>query len=565
MKRGVREKLEQAKALHQQGQLREATRLYQEVLKDDPGCADALHHLGVVALQAGQPGQAAKLIRRALDAKPEEAGYWGHFGIALTQLDRLDAAVAAYRKAIELNPRNAEALSNLGNTLQRQGRLDQAIAVYRLAMKVAPRYAQAAYNLGIALKAKGEASEAAQAYRTAIAVKPDYDRALINLGNVLQELGEYDEALDAFRRAIEVDPRVARGHANLASLRLEMGDVDAAMADYERALQLDPEDADTRYNHAQALLLQGRFAEGWDAQECRWQSSQLADQARPLSAPPWDGEDLAGRRLFVWGEQGIGDQVQLAGLFPDLRGRGGSVHVDCDERLLPLFRRSFPDLSFAPQPRGAAEPSGADDGFDCQIAMGSLPRMLRRQEADFPRHEGYLLPDPLLVEVTAKRLAAEAKGRKLVGISWSSRGGRTDETRPASLRQWAPILGRDDCCFVNLQQGTAAEELDGAGRAVGAHVLTLEDIDPLKELDAFAALVAALDLAITVGNSTAHLAGALGLPTWVLLPLVPSWRWMLGREDSPWYPAVRLFRQQRRDDWQPVIERVAESLSRLQA
>ena len=196
--------------------------------------------------------------------------------------------------------------------------------------------------------------------------------------------------------------------------------------------------------------------------------------------------------------------------------------------------------------------------------MGSLGRLLRRQEADFPRHEGYLVPDPLVVGATAERLAAEAQGRSLVGISWSSRAGRTGEARSASLQQWAPILEQQGCRFVSLQYGSVADEIAAAGQALGVEILSLPDIDPLKDLDAFAALIAALDLVVTVGNATAHMAGALGRPAWVLLPLVPSWRWMLGREDSPWYPSLRLFRQERRGDWGTVIERMAAELGNFE-
>ena len=558
----MQDKLERAKALHQQGQVREATRLYQEILKDDPSCADALHHLGVAALQVGQAGQAARLIRQALDLQPEEAGYWGHFGIALTQLNELDSAIAAYKKAIELNPRNAEALSNLGNTLQRQGRLDQAIAVYRLAMRVAPRYAQAAYNLGIALKAKGELSEAAQAYRTAIAAKPDYDRALINLGNVLQELGEYEEALKSFHSALEINPQLPKGYANLASLQLEMGDIEAAMTGYQRALSLQPNDADTQYNRAQALLLQGAFDEGWDAHECRFRSSLLAEQARELTAPTWTGEALAGRNLFVWSEQGIDDQILFAGLLADLERKDGSVSVDCDEPLVSLFRRSFPGLSFEPAPKPTTERSTAS-GLDFQIALGSLGRLLRRSETDFPRHAGYLKPDPAKVQAFIERLHDKAGERTAVGISWSNGVGRTRPARDAALQQWAPILLQESCCFVSLVQGAAAEEIAGATQAMGIEILTLPDVDPHRDLDSLAALLASLDLTITLGDGMAHMAGALGQQAWVLLPLVPSWHWMLGREDSPWYPSLRLFRQERRDDWAPVIERVADELKRF--
>ena len=562
MSQALQAKLEQARDLHQKGQVQDAARLYREILEADPTQVDALHLMGLAALQLKQPGPAARLIRKALDARPEAAAYWGHYGIALAQLDKLDGAIAAYRRAIELDPGHTDALSNLGNTLQRQGRLEEAVAAYRQALKVSPRNAAAAYNLGIALKASGDLSGAAQAYRTAIALKPDYDRALSNLGNVLEALGEYEEALEAYGKALEINPSLVKGIANYASLKLELGAVEEVLVDYERALSLDPDDADTRYNYAQALLLLGRFGEGWAAQECRFQSSQLADQRRHFTAPEWQGEDLAGRRLFVWGEQGAGDQIQFASLFAELAGKGGSVLIDCDARLIPLFQRSFPDLEFEPQAEKLAERSQRS-GFDCHIAMGSLCRLLRGSDSDFPAHEGYLRPDPDALAAVSARLEAEAGGRKTVGISWVSSGGRTGKGRSAALQQWAPILQQPGCRFVNLQYGAVQEEIAGVGQALGIDVLDLPDVDPLKDMDSFAALIAALDLVITVGNTTAHVAGALGRPAWVLLPLVPSWRWMLGREDSPWYPSLRLFRQEARGDWDPVIARLAESLGRF--
>ena len=564
MSQGLEQKLEQARDLHQKGQVQEAARLYREILEADPKQVEALHLMGLAALQLKQPGPAARLLRQALDARPEVAAYWGHFGIALTQLDKLDAAIAAYRKAIEIDPGHSDALSNLGNTLQRQGRLEEAIAAYRQALKVGSQNAPAAYNLGIALKARGELSEAAQAYRTAIAIKPDYDRAHSNLGNVLEELGDLDAALDCYRRALEINPRLVKGIANLASLKLETGAVEEAIADYERALALEPDDADTRYNYAQALLLLGHYSEGWQAQECRFSSTQLADQARHFTAPEWQGEALAGRSLFVWGEQGAGDQIQFASLFAELADKAGPVLIDCDERLLPVFRRSFPDLTFEPQAELLAERSQRS-GFDCHISMGSLCRLLRATEADFPDHGGYLQPESAKRAAFVERLTAEAQGRRLIGLSWASSGGRTGRGRSAALQQWAPILQQPGCCFVDLQYGAVQEEVAGVSKALGIQIVSLPDVDPLRDLDTFLALVAALDLVITVGNTTAHVAGALGRPAWVLLPVVPSWRWMLGREDSPWYPSLRLFRQETQGDWDPVIAQLAAGLPSVKA
>jgi hypothetical protein len=305
----------------------------------------------------------------------------------------------------------------------------------------------------------------------------------------------------------------------------------------------------------------GRLAEGWDEQEWRWRTDGFRAWMGPAAAlPAWDGAPLAGRRLLVRAEQGLGDQVMFATMLPELEAAGGPVAVQCDRRLCPLFARSFPALGFAPFPTPEGE-AAERDGFDLQIPFGSLGRLFRRDERAFPARAAVLVPDPGRTARLRSRWAERAAGRRRVGLSWRSLSPTSGARRSLALGALLPLLRRDDCLFVSLQYGpTAKAELDGIRDAHGIAIATEPEVEATDDIDGLAALVAALDLVVTVDNATAHLAGAVGAETWVPLPAVASWRWMIGREDSPWYPSLRLFRQPRRGDWAAVVVRLAAAL-----
>jgi hypothetical protein len=309
-------------------------------------------------------------------------------------------------------------------------------------------------------------------------------------------------------------------------------------------------------------VLRGDLGRGWDDYEWRL---QIADNARPIATARWDGAPLAGRSILLLSEQGIGDEVMFASCLPDLlreteNSGAGRSFIECDSRLVPLFARSFPNSAAIAKPADRADlvPVAACDVTEF---LGTVPRFLRRRVADFPRTVGYLRPDPSLVakwRASFGRLGSALK----VGISWS--GGNEAETRrrrSIPLDLWQPIFQVPGVRFINIQYGPAAADATQARRQFGIALDDGTDCDPLLDLDDFAAKLSALDLVLSVDNSTVHLAAALGQPVWTLLPFSPDWRWMLDRETTPWYPTMRLLRCQSVDSWTALLQRTARLLT----
>ncbi len=589
--------LEQALALHGQGRLDEAEAKYREVLDLAPEEANSLHMLGVIALARGEPERAAALIERSLARKRKPEALYNH-GVALQALDRLDEAIASWREALALKPDYEDALYNLAKALKEQGQEDEAVALYRHILGQRPRDpeaqamladllsargdqqgaaeaygavvadrpddARAWYNLGIARDSLDQPEAAREAYETALRCEPQHAQAMLNLSSILYNRGALDEAEPLVRRAAQLRPDLPEAHKNLGDLLRDRGELGAALERYDAALALRPGYTDAAINRAMALLLAGRFGEGFEAFEARWDGDQLVKPRFP--APEWRGGPIAGKTLFLANEQGIGDMLMFAGLVDDLRQTGARLLLGAQPRLVELFRRSFPDVTVYPMKLDPpAELAG--QSVDLFSPLGSTARWLRRTEADFPRHQGYLVPDPARVAAATAWLAGLPPGRR-VGIAWRS-GGLTDGTRRVTSlgEDWAPLLERADHALVCLQWGEVDAELAALERDRGVRVHRAPDLDLQDDLDGVAALVAALDLVITPANTVAHFAGALGRPVWALVPYQPSWRWLLARDDSPWYPSMRLFRQSAADlaagGWRPVLERVAAAFGDL--
>ena len=303
---------------------------------------------------------------------------------------------------------------------------------------------------------------------------------------------------------------------------------------------------------ATARLQAGDFANGWGDYESRWNPT-MPRPVIPLSE--WDGSSPADKRIFVYGEQDLGEQILFASCLPELLPRTRGCRLECDWRLVSLFQRSFPLADVVPK----SEPSDTGD-CEFQIALGSLPRLLRRNETDFQRSGRWLAVDRDAVRRWRMRLA-DLRDRPLVGISWRGGSERDDRIRRSTtLNQWEPVLRLPKVAFVNLQYDGEPAEWNAVRDVLGTAIHHWDDVNPRKHLDDFAAQIATLDLVITVDNSTAHLAGALGVPTWTLLPKEANWRWLKDRTDSPWFPSMRLFRQQVEDDWSAVFAEVADDL-----
>jgi Tfp pilus assembly protein PilF len=450
-----------------------------------------------------------------------------------------------------------------GVDLGRQNRLAEALACYERTISISPNHARAHNNIGVIRQQWGEAAAAQAAYRKAVEADPQFGLAWFNLGNCFRQDNRLDEAQAAYRRASALMPDDAETRINLAIVLRESRQLDESLALLEEISPGSTERPKAQFNIGLVHLMRGELEQGWGDYEGR-----LAIEHEVQSVPAnrrWDGKPLGTRSMLVLSEQGIGDQVMFASILPDLASGSSAqdpsrILVECDHRLVPLFARSFSQMTSFPKTT-SPQPLAAIGRVDIVEPIGSLPRCLRRRVEEFPQTTGFLRTD---TERLAKWRSSFARlgGALKVGISWQ--GGKDFETRrrrSIALGLWEPIFKVPGVRFVNLQYGAAAAEYADAARRFGITIDDGADCDPLVDLDDFAAKMAALDLVLSVDNSTVHLAAALGRPVWTLLPFAADWRWMLEGETTPWYPSMRLMRCQRPDDWSELLRRVARRLT----
>lgn len=453
----------------------------------------------------------------------------------------------------------------------REGRLTEADQIYRQILAVDARQADSLHLLGMIAYQAGRHEAAVELIRRAIAVNEKGTSYHSNLGTVLQAQGRLDQAAASYERALSLQPDLAEVHTNLGNVLQAQNKLDEALACHERALALKPGLTEARYNLGLAQLLKGDFTPGWHNFENRWQSKDFGTRMRAYPQPLWTGEKLASRRLLIWGEQGVGDEIMFAGLIPDVLRTGTRCVMDCDARLQTLFTRSFSGIDVPGvdvrniDVRNVDVVSGLDVAGDAgediaaHLPCGSLPGLFRTTSGAFAQTTSpYLVADPGERERYRARYA-EGDGRRLVGLAWHTNNRKTGRHRSIDLSLFAPLFARRDIRWISLQYGNH-DELNNQAAAAGAPIFIDRSVDQLSNIDRFASQVASMDAIVTIDNSTAHLAGALGVPAMVLLPFVSDWRWLQARDDSPWYPTLRLFRQPERGDWQSVMQKVESAL-----
>ena len=540
---------------HRAGRLHEAEQFYRQILDRDPQNADALHLLGVIAHQAGRNDIAADFILRAIALNPRFPEAHSNLSHVLKDMGNPDQAIAAGRQAIFLNFNFPDAHNNLGNALREKGQLDEAIAAYRQAIALRPDYGQAHSNLGNALREKGKLDEAIVACRRAILLKPDHADAYNNLGTALHESGQFDEALNAYRQAIALKPAYAQAQANLAVSLQDSGQFVEALAAHRQAIALDNHLPLGHLNLAYALLIRGDYQHGWEEHEWRWKCKESSSIPRGFAQPPWDGHPLDDRVLLLHAEQGLGDAIQFVRYLPFVARRARRIVVECQPQLQRLFQsivQTIPQTACVQcqfVSRGDALPP-----FDFHCPLLSLPLVFKTTLESIPADVPYLFPEPNLVELWRNKLNPAGTELK-IAINWAGNPAyKGDRTRSISLQRLAPLARARGAIFYSVQKGAAAAQVNQSPTG-----LRLVDLSP--DFDNTAAIMSLMDLVITTDTSMAHLAGALGRPTWVMLQFVADWRWMLDRGDSPWYPSMRLFRQPAIGDWDGVVEEVAQALA----
>jgi tetratricopeptide (TPR) repeat protein len=570
-----------AAALRHQGRLDAAEARYRQALRLRPAYPEAILGLGMTLGTLGRPEEAVASFREAIRLKPDYALAHNNLAVALADLGRQEEAAAAYRRALELNPEFVDAHHNLGIVLRDLGRLEEAAASYREAVRRKPDHAGAHNNLGVVLAELDRPEEAVAAFREAVRCRPDLASAHNNMGIALAQLRRLDEAIASYREALRHEPSFAEAYSNLGNALARAGRMEEALAThaealrwradvpdlhsnlgndfliqgrhaealacYERALALNPEYVEAHLHRGLALLLLGRWREGWPEYEWRWRMKNFPK--RDFPQPRWDGSPLGGRTILLHAEQGLGDILQFIRYAPLVQERGGRVVVEAPGGLLPLLR-TFRGIDVLVAKQAPLPP------FDVHAGLLSLPGILGTTVETIPARVPYLAADPERVAQWRKKLAGpEFK----VGIAWQ--GSRTfhwDRYRSIPLAHFAPLGEVAGVRLINLQKGHGSEQLRDAPFAV----TDLGDEVDTKTggfLDT-AAIMKCLDLVITSDTAVAHLAGTLGVPVWVALPVSPDWRWLLGRDDCPWYPTMRLFRQRRLADWGEVFERLAVAL-----
>jgi tetratricopeptide (TPR) repeat protein len=546
--------LDRALALHRKGQLADAAALYRKILRRNPRHADALHLLGVIETQRRNLSAAVELFDRAIELNPQNATFFSNRGNALKDMKRLDEALTSFNHAIVIKPDYAEALNNRGVVLHEMKRSGEALASLVRALAIKPDYAEAHYNRGNALSALKRLDEALTSFNRALAIKPDYAQALYNRGIVLSDLRRLDEALASYVRALAIRPDHIEALNNRGVVLRELKRVDEAITSYDRAIAIEPDFADALYNRGLAQLLCGDYRRGFGGYEWRWKAKDFSSTPPEISAPKWQGEDIAGRSILVFSEQGLGDAIQFARFLPLLIERGAKVTFLCPAKIVRLLRPLSTKIVFGS--------SLTEQGtFDCQCALMSLPLWLGTDLGSIPSRMPYLEPE---ADLAAEWKQTIGKAGFKIGIAWQGKpGGKIDQGRSVPLCEFTSFARRPGVRLISLQKNYGVDQLMNLPAGVTVETLGDEfDGGPDAFIDT-AAVMSGLDLIVTSDTSIAHLAGALGLPTWVALQHVPDWRWLLDRDDSPWYPTIRLFRQQTPGDWSTVFRNMTVELDAI--
>ena len=554
-----------ALALEHSGQLERAIGIYQSILKLGWDDADIHGQLGRLLYATGDLTQTIEHCRVAISLNPQDYQWHELLAMAQNRIGNHAEAINSYRIAVRLRPDGADLYYNLGIALRAAGRLAEAIAAFSRADAIQFNTADFLNALGDALRENGQPEEALTVLQRALALDHEHIGVQVNLANVLVDLDRVEESFPHYLKALSLRSDDADIHGNLAIALDTVGRFDEALQEYRSALRYNPEHPDARFCFALHHLAKGEFATGWPEYEWRWRSKSLGIPQRIFPQPVWNGVSLAGKRLLIHAEQGLGDEIMFASVFPEIIAEAEHCVIECSPKLERIFRRSFPTASIvATDPRhsvrhamSAGELAG-DIPIDIQIAAGSLPLYRRRAWHEFPCHGGYLRADPQAVQAWRERLEALGAGLK-IGLSWKGGTARTGILRRSfALSELAPLFQVQNIRFISLQYTECSNEIADFAHQTGNMVHHWREA--IDDYDQTAALVSALDLVVSVCTSIVHLGGALGQPVWVMAPRHPEWRYGLDGEGMPWYPSVRVFRQQDPGDWGALVRKVKAEL-----
>jgi tetratricopeptide (TPR) repeat protein len=564
--------------LHRQNRLDEAEKLYRKLLALDNGNADVFNLLGALFLQKGKPQKAATFLKKAIAQAPKNASFHSNLAKAQLSSNEIDKAIEAYERSLELEPDSEENLNSLGALYLEKGEVDKALNSFENALKTNPTLAEAYFNQGNALSFQRNYKEAIESYEKAISLKQDYFKAHNNKGNALKELGLFDDAIESYQKALTlkpdfydaylnignafsaagapekaleyyekmeaISPALPAIHINKGNALKQCGRKEEALACFRKAIELAPENTDAHLNYGMSLLLYENFNEGWPEYEWRLNKKEL--QSAKLNAPKWDGSSAPEKSLLIIAEQGFGDAIQSARYFPIAKKLCGKVIFSCRKPLIPLMKN----------PAGIDEIIQPEEietsNFDIYIPNMSLPGIFNADLSNIPSVAPYIHADKDKVAEWKSRIKNDKKFK--IGLCWAGSPTNTnDRNRSTSFKFMKELISSVNADFYSLQKGSAPTDCADN---------FFDFTENFNDFSDTAALMEYLDLTISVDTAIAHLAGAMNKPVWLMLPFEPEWRWLTKREDSPWYPSMRIFRQKSFNDWAGLISQIKTELEK---
>ncbi len=526
--------------------LEEAIRVYQHAIRFDPKYVPTYNHMGMSFAELGQFDKAMSVCKKAIELDHYNYEAYNTLGNIYTELGQLENGLRAYQKALDLNPCIAELHFNYANVLKLKGKLKESVSAYQRAIVFNSNYSEAYYNLGTLLQKQGKLEESVSVYQKVLAINPNYAEVYNNLGHMLHKQRKLDGAFQFYQKAISLKPDFVVAYRNLGDVLSQQGKIEQAIQSYDKAIEIQPDNAQSHHHRGMLLLLQGDFQRGWKEYEWRLKCNDFPVEKRSFAQPVWDGSPLNGKTIFLYAEQGFGDTIQFIRYVYELTWYKVDIIVECQSELLDLFRNIGIITQLIVQ--GDALPD-----FDVHAPLLSLPRILGTDLESIPSKAPYLSARPVPV------FSSNPNSKLKVGIAWAGNSWHpNDDTRSVDLEQFTILFNVSACQFYSLQVGDRRNDIFKCNYSIplidlGANFSDFSDT---------ASAIIELDLVISVDTSVAHLAGALGKNVWVLLSWIPDWRWLLEKEDTLWYPTMRLFRQTRNGDWESAFQQLQLALKR---
>ena len=533
-------------------QFNHAQKTFEEILKLDSRNAEAFHLLGIIAAQLKKPEIAVDYFYKAIRINPKNPAYHCNRGTALQELNRLEEAILSFDKAIGLNSNYALAYNNKGLCLSELKNNEQALICFEKAVNINHQYDEAWFNLGLFHENLNQYQKALDNYDQVVKINAKHGKAFFGKAKMLKKLMRPEEALKAYESVLEIEPDNFEAYSNRGNILVDLNQLPEALLNFDSAIKINPHYHPAYSNKAIAYLRNGNFEAGWALYEKRWETDFFSVQETIQNKPAVTSLiDSADRKILIWAEQGIGDQIMYGSLIKEALNNLHNAIIMMDKRLIPIYERSIPNGNFMDDetPLDQIE-------FDEQIPIGGLAKFFRNHVNDFPGSKNqYLIADKTETE---KIRGILLKNKKILcGISWSSNNDFFGKEKSLQLDDLLPILEVDSIEFVNLQYGDVRHQLETLQLNTGIEIKQYPDIDNFQNLNGLASLIDACDFVVTVSNSTAHLSGALGKPTYLLYAKGAGslWYWSNIKDGhSLWYPSVAVHQQEKQGDWvQPIL------------